>query len=90
MVELDYNKRKFRMSCRDNGRGFDARAFEANGRDGHWGIRGMEERAEKIGAEFSCKSVPDKGTEVSVLLLARRAYVGKTSFRLFRHQRPEG
>ena len=82
MVELDYGKHKFRMSCHDNGRGFDVGALQANGKNGHWGLRGMEERAEKIGAEFSCKSAPDKGTEVSALLSARRAYVG-TTFRLW-------
>ena len=89
MVELDYDKRKFRMSCHDNGRGFDVGALQANGKDGHWGLRGMEERAEKIGAEFCCQSATGKGTEVSVLLSARRAYVGPT-FRLFNHRRSEG
>src|SRR5262249_1895811 len=89
-VELNYDKRKFRMSCHDNGRGFDVGALQATGKDGHWGLRGMEERGEKIGAEFSCKSATGKGTEVSVLLPARRAYVGTMGFRLFRYQRPEG
>jgi hypothetical protein len=49
----------------------------------------MEERAEKICAQFSCNRVTDRGTEVSVLLPARRAYVG-TTFRLFSHRPPEG
>jgi signal transduction histidine kinase len=89
VVELDYDKRKFRMSCHDNGRGFDVGALQANGKNGHWGLLGMEERAAKIGGEFSCKSATGKGTEVSVHLPARRAYVG-TTFRLFSHRRPEG
>jgi len=44
VVELDYDKHKFRMSCRKNGQGFDVAALQANSKDGHWGLRGMEEQ----------------------------------------------
>jgi signal transduction histidine kinase len=74
-VELFYQRREFRMTCRDNGQGFDTRAFTAGDGNGHWGLRGMAERAEKIGANFSCKSVPENGTEIQVVVPGWRAYV---------------
>jgi signal transduction histidine kinase/ligand-binding sensor domain-containing protein len=73
VVELDYQKREFRMTCRDNGRGFDADALLASP-NGHWGLPGMAERAKKIGADFRCASAAEKGTEVLVTVPARRAY----------------
>jgi signal transduction histidine kinase len=82
-VELDYDKREFRMSCRDDGHGFDSKTLQENGTNGHWGLRGMEERAEKIGAKFSCDSALGKGTEIRVILPARAAYVRTHGFRLF-------
>jgi signal transduction histidine kinase/ligand-binding sensor domain-containing protein len=74
VVELDYQKREFRMTCRDNGRGFDVKAFHANQANGHWGLRGMAERAERIGAEFYYDSAVNEGTRVYVNVPARRAY----------------
>jgi len=73
-IELDYQKGEFRMSCRDNGRGFDAVALFPNATNGHWGLRGMAERAERIGANFACTSNADQGTEIKVRVPARLAY----------------
>ena len=75
VVELDYQKRKFVFTCRDNGRGFDPVALQASQTNGHWGLRGMAERAEKIGAKFSYASVVGNGTKVQVIVPARRAYL---------------
>lgn len=73
VVELDYEKRHFSFRCRDNGHGFDVGTFLADHTNGHWGLRGMAERAAKIGAKFSCVSSKE-GTEVQVTVPARRAY----------------
>jgi signal transduction histidine kinase len=75
VVELDYQKREFSMTCRDNGRGFDKDELRGNHTNGHWGLRGMAERAGRIGAHFCYASAVDKGTEVQVTIPARRAYV---------------
>jgi signal transduction histidine kinase len=83
VVELNYQRRQFRFTCRDNGHGFDSGPFQANGTNGHWGLRGMEERAEKIGAKFSFASSPGQGTDVLVVLPRRRAYVNRQGFRMF-------
>jgi len=82
-VELDYQKRAFRMTCRDNGRGFDPTAVRTSHANGHWGLRGMAERAERIGAKFCYTSAPEKGTEVSVTVPARLAYARTSRFRDF-------
>jgi len=80
VVELDYQKREFKMSCRDDGRGFDAEAFCARQSNGHWGLRGMEERAAGIGAKLSMKSAADRGTEVHITMPARLAYARNRRF----------
>jgi len=82
-VELDYQKRAFRMTCRDNGRGFDPAAVRTSRANGHWGLRGMAERAERIGAKFCYTSAPEKGTEVCVTVPARLAYARTSRFRDF-------
>jgi signal transduction histidine kinase len=80
-VELDYGTREFKVSCRDNGKGFNADDVLAGATAGHWGLRGMAERAKNIGATFSCRSAPAEGTEITIALPARRAYVRPSRFR---------
>jgi signal transduction histidine kinase len=74
-VELDYQPHEFKMTCRDNGHGFELDAILAPGPNGHWGLHGMKERAGKIGASFICQSAAGMGTEVRVVVPGRRAYV---------------
>jgi signal transduction histidine kinase len=73
-VELDYQPHEFTMTCRDNGHGFDVNTMLL-AQNVHWGLHGMMERAEKIGASFTCHSAAITGTEVRVVVPARRAYV---------------
>jgi signal transduction histidine kinase/ligand-binding sensor domain-containing protein len=87
VVELDYQRRQFRFTCSDNGRGFDAGVSPSNQSNGHWGLRGMQERSEKIGATFSCRTSVQKGTDVQVIVPARRAYVWTNGFRRFSSKR---
>jgi len=82
VVELDYQRRRFMLSCSDDGRGFDSDALQTSQAIGHWGLRGMAERAEKIGAKFSYASSLGKGTNVQVVVPARRAYVGRQGLHL--------
>ncbi|MBV8830782.1 MAG: hypothetical protein JO108_16285, partial [Acidobacteriaceae bacterium] len=46
-IELDirYDARVLRLRVRDNGIGMDSNIMANGGRDGHWGIPGMQERA---------------------------------------------
>jgi signal transduction histidine kinase len=64
-VELEYTPSRMRVLVRDNGRGINPEVLRA-GRDGHWGLSGMRERAERIGAKFKIMSGASAGTEVEL------------------------
>jgi len=64
-VELEYAPSHLRLLVRDNGSGIDPHVIHA-GRDGHWGLSGMRERAERIGARFRVLSGASAGTEVEL------------------------
>jgi signal transduction histidine kinase len=70
-VELNYGKRYFRMICSDNGRGFDS---GNGGKEDHWGLRGMAERARRLGGQLQIQSDRARGTEIRALVPAYRAY----------------
>jgi signal transduction histidine kinase/ligand-binding sensor domain-containing protein len=72
-VLLSYSKRDLRVSVQDNGRGIDEDMI-ANGKPGHHGIRGMRERADRIGATLSISTNPGEGTEVDVSVPAKLVY----------------
>jgi signal transduction histidine kinase len=62
-VELEYGPRRFRMVVRDDGCGIDPQVLRA-GREGHWGLPGMRERAERVGGRLRVWSRAAAGTEV--------------------------
>jgi signal transduction histidine kinase len=64
-LELDYASNTLRMLVSDDGCGIDPRVVRS-GSDGHWGIAGMRERAESIGAGFKVRSRAAAGTEVEL------------------------
>jgi len=64
-VQLEYAPTQLRILVRDDGNGIDAHVLES-GRDGHWGLSGMRERAERIGAKLKLMSRPGNGTEVEL------------------------
>jgi len=55
-----------RVEVADDGIGFDLAANET--RDGHFGIRGMRERARRLGASLSIATAPGVGTRMVVEL----------------------
>src|SRR5262249_13903546 len=64
-VELEYAPRQMRIVVRDNGCGIDKQVLQA-GRDGHFGLTGMRERAKRIGARLKVWSRLAAGTEVEL------------------------
>jgi ligand-binding sensor domain-containing protein len=62
-IELKYSASQFRVFIRDDGSGIDPQIVEA-GRDGHWGLSGMRERADRIGARLRVLSRMSAGTEI--------------------------
>src|SRR5215470_4412220 len=61
--ELEYADQDLQMRVRDNGTGIDPQVLH-NGREGHWGLAGMHERAAKIGGLLNISSSASTGTEV--------------------------
>jgi ligand-binding sensor domain-containing protein/signal transduction histidine kinase len=72
-IELEYASRQFRVLVRDNGCGIDPQML-LSGREGHWGLPGMRERAERIGAKLHVWSRPTAGTEVELLVPSHVAF----------------
>ena len=72
-VEVEYLRRELRIRVRDDGRGIDPGVVTA-GRSGHWGLPGMRERAELIGARFKVSTRSGAGTEVELSVPGRVAF----------------
>ncbi|HTB95312.1 MAG TPA: histidine kinase [Candidatus Sulfotelmatobacter sp.] len=66
-VEIQYAPRKLNVIVRDNGTGIDAE-FLRSGRDAHWGLTVMRERAANIGARLRIWTKPNLGTEFALSL----------------------
>ena len=66
-VELEYRERDVRLLVRDDGIGIDPLYLRA-GREGHFGLSGMRERAEAIGGRLRLLSALDAGTEIELLV----------------------
>src|SRR5262249_48425994 len=75
-MEITYDHRQFRLRGRDDGRGIDPEVLGKGGRSGHWGLQGMRERAQRIGAHLDLWSRPGAGTEVELTIPAATAYPG--------------
>jgi signal transduction histidine kinase len=73
-AEVRYGDQMFRLRIRDDGKGIDPVVIKEGERAGHWGIRGVRERAERIGAQVDFWSVGGAGTEVQVEIPAFIAY----------------
>ena len=73
-VELEYASDGLRVLVRDSGMGFDPKLSQF-GRDGHWGLSGMRERAKRIGARLRVLTRPGAGTEVELTVPGGISYV---------------
>jgi len=74
-VELRYDERMLRLRIRDDGIGIDPKVLAEGARVGHWGLRGVRERAKLIGAQLDFWSEIGAGTEVQVTVPANVAYL---------------
>ena len=89
---------ELRISVWDNGKGIPEDVLH-RGKEGHFGLEGMRERADRIGATLEVYSRVGAGTEVRVIVPGRVAYmadaatsplVARALSRItsFRHRRP--
>ena len=73
-VRLLYARSAFFVRIRDDGRGIAPEILKAGGRAGHWGLKGMAERARSLDGALEIASSAGIGTEVALRLPAAVAY----------------
>src|SRR6185503_20547866 len=73
-VEIRYDDDEFRLRVRDDGKGIDQAVLAAQGIEGHYGLRGMPERAALIGGKLAVWSEVGAGTEVELRLPSSIVY----------------
>jgi signal transduction histidine kinase/ligand-binding sensor domain-containing protein len=80
MIEADiaYDRSSFSIRFRDDGQGFDNEGLQGGERQGHWGLRGMRERADRIRARFYIWSRAGSGTEIELTVPARIAFTERS------------
>lgn len=71
VLQLAHRPDGLLLTVSDDGRGMPADPSPA---PGHWGQRGMRERAAQLGARLSWEPVPDGGTRVVLWVPAQQAY----------------
>jgi signal transduction histidine kinase/ligand-binding sensor domain-containing protein len=72
-VEIQYARTQLSLLVRDDGQGIDPSILQG-GRDGHWGLSGMRERSQRIGATLKLRSRPGVGTEIELMVPAHIAF----------------
>jgi signal transduction histidine kinase len=73
-VEIQYQEQQFRLRVRDDGKGIDGKFVNEDGGQGHYGLRGMRERAKLLGGKLTVRSEPGSGTELELSIPAANVY----------------
>lgn len=85
-VEVLYDEHQLRLRVRDDGKGMNANDVQATGRPGHWGLPGIQERAQNIGSQLEFWTEAGAGTEVELRVPAAIAYEKRREGRRRFHQ----
>jgi signal transduction histidine kinase len=72
-VEVRYERNQLVVRVHDDGVGIERQVLEG-GREGHFGLTGMRERAAKIQGQLLVRSSPGAGAEVTIAVPAGQAY----------------
>jgi signal transduction histidine kinase len=72
-TEIVYGDQVFRVRVRDDGEGIQQSTLE-QGREGHYGLQGMRERARQAGGTLDIWSRPGAGTEIDLSITGAIAY----------------
>ena len=78
-LEIRYDNRLLRLRVRDDGKGIDSKVLAEGGREGHFGLHGMRERAKMIGGKLDVWSERASGTEIELSIPASKAYMAPSS-----------
>jgi signal transduction histidine kinase/ligand-binding sensor domain-containing protein len=80
-VEIRYDEHHLRIRVGDNGTGIDPAILDQDHRAGHWGLRGMRERAKSVEGTMEVWSQIDIGTEIELSIPAASVYATPLSAR---------
>src|SRR6185312_1408295 len=86
-VEVSYLESQLRLLITDDGCGINSEVLES-GREGHWGLPGIRDRAERINARLKVRSRVGSGTEVELSVPASVAFKVPSNRRLKWLRRP--
>ena len=73
-VTIHYESRQLRLTVRDDGKGIDAETLARQQVDGHFGLRGMRERAAIVKGRLEVRGVISGGTQIELRVPATIAY----------------
>lgn len=77
-VDIRYGDRELSVLVRDDGKGMDP-SLTRRGREGHFGLNGMRERAKLIGGRLTFRTRRDAGTEIQLVVSAARTYAAASA-----------
>jgi signal transduction histidine kinase len=73
-TDVFFDRTALRILISDDGCGVPAQVLAAGGRDGHWGMAGMRERARRIRGTLEVRSAQGQGTQVELRVRAAISY----------------
>jgi signal transduction histidine kinase len=82
-VQLGYSERRFDLRVRDEGKGIDPSFLSDDVLLGHYGLRGMRERAKEIGGTLTIWSALGLGTKIELSVPGTAAYLRARRARRF-------
>ena len=73
-VDIRFYRRQLQLRIRDDGQGIDPQLLGTGGLSGHYGLRGMRERAQSLGGDLTIWSEVNSGTEIDLTIPSSGAY----------------
>lgn len=80
-VEIRYDERRLRVRIGDDGKGIDPAILNRDLKAGHWGLRGVRERAKLVGGTLEVWSQLNVGTEIDLSIPAANVYAKQPAVR---------
>jgi signal transduction histidine kinase len=80
-LEIRCTKLQLRLRLRDDGIGIDPKLLTDDGREGHYGLRGMRERARLLRGKLTVWSERGSGTEVELIIPTVHAHMSSHGLR---------
>ncbi|NYE62939.1 signal transduction histidine kinase/ligand-binding sensor domain-containing protein [Duganella sp. 1224] len=74
LLALDYGAQELTLTVSDNGKGLADEVLRQGGKDGHWGLVGMRERAAALNGVLTLTPAVPRGLQVTARIPAGRAY----------------